>query len=261
MPKWGFSKGDYFFDNSKNVIAKGLSSVKYLGTAVAEELYQLSHKRQYRRFVDVLQEINSNSSLNTRQLDILTKIDFFSEFGNQRELLRITELFYDTFNRGQAKKILKSKIEGTPLVPVVDKHSVGFNRNGAESKSYTILNMRAILEDCEDLIKAANLPDITDIVKVQNFADAMGYVGYISGNESDRRKLYILDIFPLLRKRDSKQFGYSIVTKSIGSGKESRFTVFDSLYRTCPVYKGDIIYCKSFERDGQYFTLTSYTKI
>ena len=89
----------------------------------------------------------------------------------------------------------------------------------------------------------------------------MGYVGYISGKEEDRRKLYITDIYPLKRKRDGKQFGYSVITKSIGSGVESRFSVFNRVFDKEPVKKGDIIYCKSFNKDGPYFILTGYERI
>lgn len=35
-------------------------------------------------------------------------------------------------------------------------------------------------------------------------------------------------------------------------------------YGSChqnPITKGDMVYCKSFSRDGQYFTMTSYDKI
>ena len=103
------------------------------------------------------------------------------------------------------------------------------------------------------------MEDLSDILKVRNFADVMGYVGYVSGKEEDRRKLYVLETYPLVRKKDGKQFGYSVVTKSIGSGKESRFTVVNSLYNKEPISKGDIIYCKNFERNGQYFRLTQYT--
>jgi hypothetical protein len=89
----------------------------------------------------------------------------------------------------------------------------------------------------------------------------MGYIGYISGKTEDRPKLYVLDVFPLLRKKDNKQFGYSVVTKSIGSGKESRFTIFNKLYNENPVKKGDIILCRGFEREGQYYKMTRYEKI
>lgn len=89
----------------------------------------------------------------------------------------------------------------------------------------------------------------------------MGYIGYVSSKDGDRRKLYVTDVRPLHRKKDGKQFGYSVFTKSIGSGKESRFTVYNRVFDRDPINEGDIIYCRGFERDGQYFTLTSYSKV
>ena len=89
----------------------------------------------------------------------------------------------------------------------------------------------------------------------------MGYVGYVSGKQEDRRKLYVLDVLPAKRKRDKVQFGHYVVTKSIGSGKESMFTVFNRVYDLNPIHKGDIIFCGGYERDGKYFTLTRYEKL
>lgn len=261
MPKWGLSKGEYFFDNQSNVIAKGLTSIKYMSEQLADELYRLSHSKKYTRFVDVLLDIDSKTCCDSRQLDILIKLDFFSEFGNQRELLRIRDLFYQTFKRGQAKQIKKSLVEGSPLEPIVQKYAVGVTKSGGIAKSYTLLDVQSILMESEDAVKAVGMDDLRDIDKVRNFYDVMGYVGYVSGKAEDRRKLYVLDIYPLSRKSDKKQFGYSVITKSIGSGKESRFTVFNAIYKTDPIKKGDIIFCKGFERDGQYFRLTSFEKI
>lgn len=261
MPKWGLSKSEYFFDKEKNIIAKGLTSIKYMSSGIAEELYELAHHKSYRRFTDLLFDLDQQTSLNTRQLDILIKLDYFSDFGNQRELLRITEMFYDTFKKGQAKKISKDKVDGTPLEPIVTKYAVGVTKTGGVAKSYTILDVVSIMEETEDAIKAIHMDDLSDLLKVRNFVDVMGYVGYVSGKEEDRRKLYVMELYPLARKRDGKQFGYSIVTKSIGSGKDSRFTMFNKVYDTDPIHKGDIIYCKSFERDGKYFTMTGFSKI
>lgn len=261
MPKWGLSKSDYFFDKERNIIAKGLTSIKYMSAGIAEELYSLAHSKTYTRFVDVLSDIDTGTSLNTRQLDILIKLDFFSDFGNQRELLRITEMFYETFKKGQAKKISKDKIDGTPLEPIVTKYAVGLTKSGQFAKSYTLLDVESIMRETEDAIKALHMDDLSDLLKVRNFVDVMGYVGYVSGKDEDRRKLYIMDIFPVCRKKDGKQFGYSIITKSIGSGVESRFTVFNKVFNLEPIHKGDIIYCQSFTRDGQYFTMTGYRKI
>lgn len=261
MPKWGLSKSDYFFDKEKNIIAKGLSSIKYMSNGLAEELYELAHNHTYTRFMDVLFDIDRNSTLNTRQLDILIKLDFFSDFGNQRELLRITEMYYETFKRGEAKKISKDKVDGTPLEPIISKYAIGITKSGEFAKSYTLLDVNSILKEVEDAIKAVHMDDLSDLVKVRNFVDVMGYVGYTSGKEEDRRKLYVMEIYPVVRRKDNKQFGYSIVTKSIGSGVEGRFTVVNRVYDKEPIHKGDIIYCQSFDRDGTYFRLTAYHKV
>ena len=259
MPKWGLSKSDYFFDKEKNIIAKGLSSIKYMSTRVAEELYALSHgEKQYRYFTDVLADIDKFTCVDTRQLDILIKLDFFSDFGNQRELLRITELFYDTFKKGEAKQIKKELVDETPLGPIIQKYSVGVTKSGGVAKSYTLLDVKSILHESEEAVLKAGLPDLGDILKVKNFYDAMGYAGYVSGKQEDRTKLYVLDVFPVCRKKDGKQFGYTILTKSIGSGKEARFTAFNRVYDKDPIHKGEVIVCKGFERDGIYFTLTNY---
>lgn len=261
MPKWGLSKSEYFFDKEKNIIAKGLSSVKYMSEKIASELYELAKNNHYTKFVQLLYDIDQKTSLDTRQLDILIKLDFFSDFGNQRELLRITEMFYDFFNKGQAKKISKDKVDGTPLEPIISKYAVGVTKAGGVAKSYTLLDIKSILSEIEDAIKESNLSDLSEVLKIQNFVDVMGYMGYISGKEEDRRKLYVLDLYPLRRKKDGKQFGYSIITKSIGSGKESRFTIFNPLYNCDPIKKDEIIYCKSYIKEGQYYTLTGYQKV
>ena len=261
MPKWGVSRNDYFFDKERNSIAKGLSSIKYMSANTADELYGLAHLKKHKYFVDVLSDLDKLTSINTRQLDILIRIDFFSEFGNQRELLHIMDLFYDMFKKGQAKKIAKDKVEGTPLQEIVARYSIGLTKSGQFSKSYTLFDVDAIMHGAEDAVKQSGMADIDDITKVKNFVDVMGYVGYVSNKPEDRPKLYVLDIFPVRRKSDGRQFGYSMLAKSIGSGKEARYTIRNSLYAMCPIQKGDIIYCKAWDRDGKYFTMRNYEKV
>ena len=260
LPKWGLSRGEYFFDKDKKIIAKGLSSVKYMSAGLADELYELA-KNKYTSFMDLLKDLDEKSSINSRQLDILIKLDFFSDFGNQRELLRMVDLFSNFFKKGQAKQIKKSDVDGTPLEDIIKRYAVGVTKSGGIAKSYTLLDISSILHEAEKAIRDMHLEDLSDLIKVRNFYDVMGYIGYVSGEEKDRRKLYITDLKPLLRKKDGKQFGYSIYTKSIGSGKESRFTVFNNVYNKEPVREGDIIFCKGYERDGQYFKLTAYSRV
>ena len=257
MPKWGASRNNYFYDKENSIIAKGLSSIKFMGDKVADALYDLAHSKEYRYFSDVLRDILVNRILDTRQIEILIKIDFFSAFGNQRELLRICDNFH-RFKNGEAKEIKKASVAGSPIEPFVAKYANGFTKSGAPAKSYKLLDVMQILRDLEDQIKSVHMEDLEDRIKIENFRDVMGYYGYSSGQEEDRPKLYVAGVYPLHRKKDGAQFGYSVITRSIGSGKEARFTVFNRVFDKDPIEEGDIITCKRYTREGQYFTMTAY---
>lgn len=261
MPKWGISRNEYFFDTRKRIIAKGLSSIKYMSKKVADELYELSVNNNFKSFMELISSIDKQTSIDRRQLEILVKIDYFSVFGNQRELLRMIEMYYDIFKRGQAKQINRAKVDGSIFQETIQKYSVGVTKTGGVAKNYSLLDVNSILNECETKIKSLGMDDLSDLIKVRNIVDLMGYMGYTSGKQEDRPKLYILDTYPLRRKKDGKQFGYSIITKSIGSGKESRFTVLNKTYNEIPIHKDDIVLCKSYTKEGQYYTLTKYQKL
>lgn len=254
------ARSEYFYDSEHNTISKGLGSVKYMNGKTCDMLYKLAHGKEHKTFVSVLQDLK-NTPIDTRQIEILIKIDFFSEFGNQRELLRIEDAYYNLFNRGEASKISKAKVGGSAAEAIIKQYSSDTTKAGTPAKSYTILDMDGLLEAYEKAIKEAGMEDLSDILKVQNFKEYMGYAGYISGKEEDRPKLLVQAVYPLHRKKDKVQFGYSILTKSIGSGKEARFTVFNRVYNPDPIKENDIIYCTGFDREGPYFTLTSYRHI
>lgn len=256
-PKFGVSKGQYFFNREKGVIAKGLSSVKYMSEKVSDELYELAQGRHYDYFVDLLADVYTTTSIDARQVEVLTKIDFFDEFGNQRELFAISELF-EKFKRGTAKQMKKDAVSGSPFEEIIKAHSTGKTKAGGEAKSYTLLDTPTILRECEGKLLSMHVGDISLLVKVNNFIDVMGYAGYVTGKEEDRRKLYIRGVFPVKRKRDGAVFGYSVLTQSIGSGIESRMTVFKKRFEMEPIKEGDIILCKRWAADGAYFQMTDY---
>lgn len=89
--KFGKSNADYMMDKETNSIYKGISSIKFCNSQIAEELYELS-KNHYDSFIELLKDINEKTSVNSRQLMILTILDFFSDFGKNKYLLDIIEL-------------------------------------------------------------------------------------------------------------------------------------------------------------------------
>lgn len=102
--KFGKSKNEYTFDRNTNTIYKSVSSIKYCNEVMANELYELAQNNSYNNFIDLLVDIKSKTSVNARQLQILTILNFFSDFGNNKKLLQIIDSFERLYGRKQIKK-------------------------------------------------------------------------------------------------------------------------------------------------------------
>ncbi len=259
MPRWGVSRSDYYYDKDENIIAKGLSSIKYMGKNEAENLYRLSQRKSYDYFVDLLIDLEKETRVDSRQLSNLIKLDFFVNFGNQRELFAISDIFSGLFKSGQVKKISREKIEGTPTGAIVAKYATATTKTGAEAKRYTITDPLAALREIEQDIKSRGLKDLSLLIKVNNCNDLLGYAGYVSGRDQDRPVLFVEDIYPLKRRSDGKQFAWSVSTRSVGSGRESKWTLPLYLQKAKPIEKGSLIYCEGYTIDDRgYFHLQKY---
>lgn len=259
-PRYGISKDRYVYDKDRHVIAKGINSIKYMNSTVANELYGLAKRSDPKTFMSLLTLMNNETSIDTRQRDILIKIDFFVDFGNVTELSRIASVFA-FFKNGTAKKVQKDKISGQ-MLDVVSKYATDKNKNGTEAKSFTITDMAGLLDECEDVIKSLHLPDLDLKCKIQNQIELMGYIDLTTNKKEDRRKLLITDVFPLSSKKDNTVWGYAAQTRSIGSGKVSRLTIRSSVYAKTPVKRFDIIYAKELEKNRSgYWYLLDYDLI
>lgn len=91
--KFGYSVGDYSFDKEEKAIYKGIGSIKNLNSTVAEEMYELSQSKTYDCFTDLLYDLKDKTSLRSNQLDILIKLNFFSDFGHPNKLMYVAERF------------------------------------------------------------------------------------------------------------------------------------------------------------------------
>lgn len=259
-PRYGISKDRYVYDKDRHVIAKGINSIKYMNSTVANELYDLAKRSDPKTFMSLLTLMNNETSIDTRQRDILIKIDFFVDFGNATELSRIASVFA-FFKNGTAKKVQKDKISGQ-MLDVVSKYATDKNKNDTEAKSFTITDMAGLLDECEDVIKSLHLPDLDLKCKIQNQIELMGYIDLTTNKKEDRRKLLITDVFPLSSKKDNKIWGYAVQTRSVGSGKASRLTIRSSVYAKAPIKRFDIIYAKELEKNRSgYWYLLDYDLI
>lgn len=172
-PKFRHSRSDYLCDVNSNCIYKGLGSIKHMSSDVAESLYLLRNK-QFKNFIDFLFCMQCLPvKPDSRQLDILIKIGYFSEFGKARALLegvRVFNLFY------KSKTIKLDKwIEMCYNVDVLRQHAEKMTDKTASA----IDNYALILA----ILKQESMPKTTIVDMLRWQAE---FLGYVDGRDSKR---------------------------------------------------------------------------
>ena len=155
--KFGKSRSVFFFDKSENSIYQGVAAVKNLNAKVAEELYTLSQNHVYNNFVDLLIDIKTKTSLQSDQLNILIKLDYFSDFGEANYLTYITSKFDVLYVKGKG---FKTNIKQSKLgldYPFVEQYCTEYKP--AEVKE---VNFDAMLESVKN--SECNLLKLKDMI-------------------------------------------------------------------------------------------------
>lgn len=109
-PKFRYSGGTYRYDEAKGVIYRGIATIKYITEDAAERLY-LYKDKQFDSFLDFLILNKCEIGLNSRQMEILIKINFFSEFGYNKKLLEFYTEFNKIYKPNQNEKTIAKKTQ------------------------------------------------------------------------------------------------------------------------------------------------------
>ena len=251
-PKFRYSRADYFMDKETNSIYKGIRSVKYMNDEIAEQLYALRDK-EYDSFFDLLKDIKDKTSINSRQLNILIRLDFFSEFGNAKELGALVSWF-DYFKQGEMKTIKKEKIHDDRLYKIIQMNSK------ETAKSFSIVNMDNILNSVESLTRGIGMADFTIREKMIDQMEYYGYIDISTGNMSmeERKKLIVMEIRASRTKKDNKIWAYFIKTQSVGSGKHGEFAILAKVFDKMELQQYDIIQAKKIHKKEYNGRITWY---
>ena len=239
-PRFGLSKDKYLLNTEEKVIAKGISSVKYMNADVANELYELAKAGKPESFMDLLMQLDEKTHLDTRQRDILVKIDYFAEYGNSKELLRMVN-FFSFFKSGTMKKISKDKVTAE-LEPIITQYATDKSKSGQPAKSYTFTDLPGLLRYLEVMVRDMHIQDFDLKSKMQIQLENLGYIDLTTNKKEDQRKLVILDIYPLRSKKTKEIWAYALQVRSIGTGKTNRWTIYSELYDRKPLQRYDTIY-------------------
>lgn len=212
--KFGKSRADYVVDKDTKSIYKGISSIKFCNEQIAEELYELAQNNKYDNFIDLLIDIKEKTSVNSRQLNILTGLNFFSDFGNNKYLLNIIEL-YNKF--GSSKTIKKDKIESLGLTEDI----VLNNAEKETAKQYSGVNGIGIVKELSKNLEDKSL-SIKEQIKFEQ--EYLEYITY-TNPKAPKGMFYVIETKfykdhtkPYLQLYNLKD-GYTLKTK-ITSGKK-----------------------------------------
>ena len=149
----------YSPDKENNAIYKGIASVKFLNSDVAQQMYEMREKK-FDTFSDYL-KVNP---CNSKQTEILIKLGFFSEFGKSQKLLDEYNIFDTYYGKKQLKK---NKIN-------LDENLIAKYSTNTE-KMYKIIDSDGLVKELCNAVNNKEIP-LTDRLSAEK--EYLGYIDY-----------------------------------------------------------------------------------
>lgn len=211
--KFGHSKDIYLPDEKENKIYKGVASIKFLNSDVANALYDMKGQN-FDSFIDVIKAFPGNS----RQLDILIKLSYFEEFGSIGTLLREVEMY----NAYGSKKLIKKDKCSLPS-ELLSKYCT------ETEKQWRVQDQDGFIKElCGMIPKNCSVP-IQSIFQWQQ-----EYLGYISYKDESKKNVgYVLDV--------NTKYSPKITVYAIDKGTTEVYKMPKKSYEKQPFNKGYLI--------------------
>ncbi len=217
--KFRHSTSRYNYNKQNHMIYKGLSSIKYISDNIGDDLYSLKDNK-YDSFIDLLVDL-TKMTINSKQLDILIKIDFFEEFGDIAYLLKCNEIFDKYYGKKQIKKD-KALLDG------LDFDLIKKCCEKETPKMFGGLNSLKLIKEISSGFK--NL-EIDLKTKIQYQLDILGYV-----NISDKRYSRFCVVTDL-----NVNYSPRISLYALANGNTIPVKVSKQIYKKHPLKRGDIV--------------------
>lgn len=213
-PQFRHSKDVYIPDSKNRAIYKGIASIKYLNTEVAQKMYEM-RDIEFPTFIDFL----AVNPCNSRQTEILIRLGFFREFGKSEKLLEIFKMFSEY---GGKKQFSKDKVQLPEKI--VLKYAT------ATAKLYKVFDMNGLLTEMCSTLEDKSIP-LSEIIKAE--IEFLGYVQTTLPKLSDNYYA-ILDINDKYANRVVKLY-------RLNNGEMLTVKIKGKVFNDNPVKQCDII--------------------
>lgn len=232
--RFGKSLAKYTIDKDTNSIYKGIESIKYCNAKIADELMEIANKKNYSSFIELLKEIKENTSVDSRQLTILTGLNFFSEFGGNKYLLNVIKV-YEKFSK--CKQINKKKLDSLGLTEFLIKK---YSKKETESLYKDIDNIGLIKELCKN-IENKNM-GVVESMKFER--EYLEYIIYTNDNVS---QLYYMVTDFKTYKDATKPY---ITVRQIKTGDEFKTRIKQGrIFKENPFGQWSVLKIKDFSKE------------
>ena len=227
LPTYEHFGEEYTCDKETNIIYKGLRGIKYMNDTITSELNEV--KTASNSLLDVLVNLQ-NTRIDSRQLDILIKIGFFSGFGTINDLLNKVALFNAWYGRKQIKKEEVKKLGiNTDIILL---HSI------ATEKMYKITDSVGLLND---LLLITHTPKTTVCDRIGYQIEFLGYTDIIIP-KTDEKNYYVTEIN-----------GSWLTLYQLKTGITTKIKSRANVLENNPVQVGDVIKVIEIKEEPRYY--------
>ena len=235
-PRFRYSIDEYFMDKENNKIYKGTGAIKFLNKDCSLFLYSLKDNK-YDTFVDLLVDISNSKDeqgrayINSRQIEILIKSQYFQEFGNNKKLLTVYNYFKELYGR----KVLSKDKARELNIPEKYLNREDVTQTEKQFKFENICDILKLIE-CDTPDESFGIKD-----QVEFEMDALGYISMTYN--VDKKVCYILDV--------DTRYTPKITLYCLNNGKTVLCKVNKTLFKNNPLKKGMIIRAIKFEEKNK----------
>lgn len=231
--KFGKSSSEYTMDKETNSIYKGIESIKYCNSKIAEELLELSKQKDYKTFIELLDDITAKISINSRQLEILIGLNFFSDFGNNKYLLNIYNLYNGIKEKGKTilpsfrncSVISKKNIDNYSTYGLSEYLAKKYSNKETQFQYKEIDNIGLLSELCNKIENKS-----MNVIEQMKFEkEYLQYIEYTNSKISDN--YYVVVDFKTYRNSTQPY----LIVRNISSGEELKTRIKrGNIYKSKP---------------------------
>ena len=229
-PKFRYSFGQYSCNNKTNTIYKGISSLKGLSKTIGDKLYLLKDKT-YNNFFELLIDCKEQK-IGISDIIILTKIDFFSEFGHIGKILKFIDIYNELYGKKTIKKDKEYSVKTLYLKKFCEKET---------AKQYSGFDSTKCLQDLIDKISDTDI-SISDKISYQ-----LQYFGYVDMVDPELESTIwcVLDL-------ETRGKNCILTLYQIKTGIKKIVKIRNTIMQEDPFDKGNFLKIYNFKQEGKW---------